>query len=227
MFIGKDNGTAILVFANSSKAELENKPMVHGVELFHALTRRTIRVVSQSGLPFYLYTEKEQEGNTFSERFTNALKAVFEKGYSRVISVGNDSPQLSIEDLTAAHQQLLLKQNVLGPSADGGIYLMGIHRADFSQNQLQSLPWNTSNLCAALVHLLSNAKKVIKLRTLFDIDTFEDLKRFTCRFRAIGKRLLSIVLNIISSKKVADFYPVSSYTLLLATYYFNKGSPIC
>ncbi|MEX0290446.1 MAG: DUF2064 domain-containing protein [Flavobacteriaceae bacterium] len=223
---GQDLDTAILVFANSSEAELQNKSIAQGAELFEALSRQTLKVVAQSGLPYYLYTEKEQEGATFSERFTHAIQEVFEKGYKRIITVGNDSPHLRTEDLSFAHQQLLSEHTVLGPSADGGVYLMGIHKADFDKTKFQSLPWQTSNLYTSLAHFLSRCKKVIRLRTLFDLDTFEDLRRFTARFKDIGTRLLPLFIVLLRPKRSDDHHPVSSYALFLSTHFFNKGSPL-
>ena len=55
--------TAILVFANSAQEELQHKPIVGGEKLFTELTKRTLSIVKNSGLPFCIINENNQNGN--------------------------------------------------------------------------------------------------------------------------------------------------------------------
>ena len=58
------------------------------------LNRHTIRQIEHSGLDYFHFTEKEQEGGDFGERFIHAIQSVFNKGYEYIITLGNDTPQL-------------------------------------------------------------------------------------------------------------------------------------
>ena len=73
--------TAILIFANSAKEEANANPL-QIVLFFETLTNETINKVKQTGLPYFHFTEKQQIGNSFGARFTNAIQSVFDKGFT-------------------------------------------------------------------------------------------------------------------------------------------------
>ncbi len=123
--------TAILVFARSSKEETVHKSIYNGAQLFDSLTDYTLEIASKTHLPYFHFSEEQQIGDTFGERFINAIQAVFEKGYEQVITIGNDTPQLKVSHIIEAEKQLSSNKSVLGPSADSGFYLMGLHKSQF------------------------------------------------------------------------------------------------
>lgn len=222
---GQDHTTAILVFAHSSTHELGYKPMVKGEQIFEALTQRTLKIVRKTGLPYFHFTETQQRGSSFKERFVNALNVVFEKGYENVITLGNDTPQLSTADLNYAHEQLKANKIVLGPSADGGIYLMGMHRSNFDPVEFLELPWQSAQLGKALLQIVSRQKNVVLLKTLFDLDNHKDLSLFISRFKTIGNQFLTAIPGLISSRKAGFQYLIPSLKPLYNSIFFNKGSP--
>jgi hypothetical protein len=73
--------TAILVFANNAEKELLSKS-IRSASVFDLLNTETLKTVRKTGLPFYHYSEKEQIGKTFAERFTNAIKSIYDRGYA-------------------------------------------------------------------------------------------------------------------------------------------------
>lgn len=222
----KNHGTAVLIFANSSLAELENKPMGKRSELFDALTRHTLSTVTKTGLPFFLITEKQQLGNSFGERFVHAMEGLFNRGYDSIITIGNDTPSLLPSQILAAHKHLVAGKSALGPSKDGGFYLMGLHRSNFRTQAFLDLPWCTNRLALQLMSLLRSVGcPVLCLRTLLDLDTLEDLKSYICTTTAT-KNLVDIILQIlfvqreetISRKTIISQYDSFSN--------YNKGSPL-
>lgn len=226
MGVQEHNTTAVLVFANSSEEELTHKPLLNGEVLFDQLTRRTIKVVQESKLPYFHFCEKEQSGISFSERFTNALKAVFEKGYVNVIAVGNDTPHLKTSHILEAFGKLKSGQMALGPSADGGFYLLGIRKNQFFEEKFKALPWQTNELAQAMMEIsLEQGVEVFNLPTLFDIDSARDLKKFIHRFQNIGKRLVSLMSSLFSSNEVfLERGHISSYHCSLQIH-GTRGSP--
>ncbi len=218
--------TAILVFANSATEELMHKPMLKGEVLFEALTLDTLNKVKKSGLPHYLISEKEQKGTSFGERFTNAILQVFEKGYQNVITIGNDSPQLRTSHLTDAHIALTQGKTVLGPSLDGGFYLMGIHKDDFSVELFKRLPWQRLTLFNRISELLAQSNcELFRLRILGDIDHFEDVKRFSGFRSSISVSVLLILTALIKiSHQISDLRTKLNSNVSLQKP-FNKGSP--
>jgi uncharacterized protein len=116
--------TAILIFANSAEKELTSKS-ISSSDFFNLLDSDTVKTVKKTNLPYFHFSEKEQIGSSFGERFTNAIEAVFNKGFEHVISLGNDIPHLRANHILKATQNLATSDYVLGPSTDGGFYLMG------------------------------------------------------------------------------------------------------
>src|SRR5205807_1266758 len=67
----------------------------------------------------------EQRGASFGERLRNALADARGLGYREVVAVPGDVPGLSAAHLRAAFAALGRHPVVLGPSPDGGVYLLG------------------------------------------------------------------------------------------------------
>ncbi|MBW1295444.1 TIGR04282 family arsenosugar biosynthesis glycosyltransferase [Aquimarina litoralis] len=219
--------TAILVFANSSKQEVLNKPIFGGDRLFSALNKATLKVVKSTGIPFFVYTEKDQIGNSFGERFVNALQATYDQGFENVITIGNDTPHLRKQHLIESVKQLENKNFVLGPSADGGFYLMGLHKSQFNRNTFLKLPWQSKNLAKSVSLLIKTSKiEVAQLETLFDIDTLEDLHVIAKLSNNISMLLRKIIQSILSIRvDISKHRGIIKNTYQQNSFY-NKGSPL-
>jgi hypothetical protein len=93
---------------------------------------------------------------------------------SAVIAVGADTPALTALHLKAALEGLRVSDAVIGPSVDGGFYLLGLRRC--RSGLFCSLQWSTAHTRQALKTKLKREKFVImELEPLFDIDTPDDL----------------------------------------------------
>ncbi|MEM9143320.1 MAG: DUF2064 domain-containing protein [Bacteroidota bacterium] len=194
----KERTTAILIFAQSPLEEVKCKQVSKGEALFDRLTRRTLGTVQKTGLPFYHFTEKLQQGRSFEARLSHAARMVFEKGYDNLIIIGNDSPRLGTSHLLDTLGALEMGKTVLGPSADGGFYLMGIHKSVFRSLDFKGLPWQTSQLFKTLWgHLNALTPNILRLETLFDLDNLKDVISFLSRFGTFSKTLLSYLTQII------------------------------
>ncbi|WP_109434165.1 DUF2064 domain-containing protein [Aquimarina sp. AU119] len=218
--------TAILIFANSIHEELRNKYITGGKILFSELTRKTITTVKQTGLPFFIYTEKEQRGVTFGERFVNAIQDVYNKGYDNVITIGNDTPHLNKYHLIESAKQLENNTFVLGPSLDGGFYLMGLHKSQFNVDLFLKLPWQSKKLSTCISRLIETTKiKMVTLEVLIDIDDINDIKSISRFFKKLSGKLKKIIQSLLLYKiDIADFI-VPGITTIYTYRFFNKGSP--
>lgn len=219
--------TAILVFANSAQTELANKAIPKGEGLFAGLTRESLQKAQKTGLPYFHFTEKEQQGTCFGERFTNAIQAVFAKGFDNVITIGNDTPQLKTAHLLQAHHALQEGKTVLGPALDGGFYLMGIHKSNFDLETFNRLPWQRFSLFHRISTLLSVKDSLLyQLPVLGDIDTFNDVKRLAAFRKSISKKVLQLLgLSVQVSREIISFaLPLICIIFLQQPY--NKGSPL-
>jgi glycosyltransferase A (GT-A) superfamily protein (DUF2064 family) len=147
IFSTMNSQTAILLFTQTAQEDCKNKHFQNGVELFSILNSQTLKTVKNSQLPFFIFTEKEQKGKTFGERFTNAITQVFKKGYTQIITIGNDCPQLKSEQLIQAAENFLMSKTTIGPTIDGGFYLLAFHKSLFDKNDFLNLPWQKKKHC--------------------------------------------------------------------------------
>ncbi len=108
------------------------------------------------------------------------MKSFFERrlaaGCRRVVLLGSDSPHVPLEYVQQAFDQLQRHDLVLGPSEDGGYWLVGA--AGGVPDIFEAIPWSTpqvwsSTLAAIRTAGLSHAV----LPTWYDIDELDDLDR--------------------------------------------------
>ena len=219
--------TAILIFANSAHQEAVNKPFRESKALFDLLNKETIQKVKRSGLPHFLFSEEEQIGETFGERYTNAIQFVYDQGFENVITVGNDTPQLQTSQLIETAKKLEDNPIILGPSKDGGYYMMGLNKSQFNLETFLNLPWQTSQLTKRISRLLAAEKiKIVFLKMLADIDSIADIQSVLIAFRNIGSVLKKILLVLFSSEKIIISYLPFSFQNSSKENLFNKGSPL-
>ncbi len=218
--------TAILVFALSSQEECRRKKTLNSPTLFNALSEYSLEMVSKTGLPYFHYTEKEQTGDTFGERFTNAIQAIFKKGFKRIITIGNDTPQLKTSHIVEAARLLEKNRLVIGPSADGGFYLMGLHKENFNKEIFENLPWQTSELRLSIKKALPfKSSDIIQLDRLFDIDTDRDLKLLSKFTNQITRFIRRIILKLIDPYSTIYSIELPFKEEFKYRIHQNKGSP--
>jgi hypothetical protein len=90
------------------------------------------------------------------------------------LALGADSPLLSQHHLQLALTALRTHDAVLGPCADGGFYLLGVHRCP--PGLLANIPWSSPETASATLHRLREYNfSTCELPPLFDVDTFADI----------------------------------------------------
>ncbi|WP_445383529.1 DUF2064 domain-containing protein [Robiginitalea sp. IMCC43444] len=218
--------TAILVFAQSAKKDSLDKGVLKGELLFDQLTQEAIQKAKRSGLPYFHIGEQQQVGAHFGIRLTNAMQGIYEKGYKKLIVIGNDSPDLKTATLIQAANMVDAGKPVLGPSNDGGVYLIGLDRSDFHFEAFIKLPWNLGSLRTAMTSWLNTlSAEPYNLTPLMELDSEWDFKVWLKLNTQSGRRLLKLFLLILTHFATA----VSAVILFLRKIYFrifrNKGSP--
>ena len=174
--------TAILVFIRSEWEELANKTFYRSVgykgnlKIAKYLNQQTLKVAHSAGLPVFVSRTEDQTGDSFGDRISNAIAKVYQDGFEKVIVVGNDTLALNSAHLQSAINLLENQPVVLGPSEDGGVYLIGLHKSVFNKEQFKNLPWQS----AELFKVLQTAFPVqglnhIYLQKACDVDSEQDL----------------------------------------------------
>jgi uncharacterized protein len=139
---------------------------------FQALARR------------YKATLVEQGGGTLGDRMSRTIKPFAQKG---AILIGTDTPSLPLPLLRQSRAALRRKPIVIGPSLDGGYYLIGI-RGEVP-DIFRGVPWGGSRVLEQTVKRLRSEKLKFALGPAwYDIDRWSDLlllcvhlERFTRR----------------------------------------------
>jgi rSAM/selenodomain-associated transferase 1 len=107
-------------------------------------------------------------------RMRHVFEILFDKGYSRVVLIGTDMPTLPLSYLQEAFSLLEDHPVVLGPSLDGGYYLIGL-QAMLSEI-FEDIDWGSNQVYSQTVERLELIKiKPTCLLPWYDVDTLEDL----------------------------------------------------
>lgn len=94
-------------------------------------------------------------------------------GFTQLIYIGSDAPDLEITDFATANRTLLSFDVALKPTMDGGVSIMASRKP---WPDLTHLPWSTAQFFENLTLLCQqNACSVSSLAKGFDIDELEDL----------------------------------------------------
>tara|TARA_B110000093_G_scaffold59048_1_gene63883 strand:+ start:77 stop:628 length:552 start_codon:yes stop_codon:yes gene_type:complete len=73
-----------------------------------------------------LFEKKLQKGVDLGERMQHAFETAFEQGYQKVLIIGSDLFDLKSIHITTAFDALENHDLTIGPSLDGGYYLLGM-----------------------------------------------------------------------------------------------------
>ncbi len=118
-----------------------------------------------------------QVSGDLGRRMFLAIKSAFDQGADRVVLVGTDIPGLNSDHLDHAFDSLKRYDLVLGPSTDGGYWLVGMATL---KNIFDGIVWSTADVLEKTL-MQARQKGMIPylLDTLTDLDTPDDLARET------------------------------------------------
>lgn len=123
------------------------------------------------------FEKKLQEGDNLGDRMMLAFFELFQQGYSKVVIIGSDCPELTSFVIDDAFDKLDSHDVVIGPSTDGGYYLLGL--THLLPDLFKDKEWSTDKVLAATIKDVVRLKRSsFFLTELSDIDTAEDLHRF-------------------------------------------------
>ena len=219
--------TAILIFSLSQEAENLRKPFLQKKDTVSKLNSVIKEKVSSLGVDYFHYTEEHQQGATFGERYVNTISAIFNKGYEHIITVGNDTLGLEKKHLRSAINAVENNKTPIGPSYDGGFYLLGLHKDLFNPESFLSLPWESSKLYKELSILLSKEEVVTSaLPYLYDLDEEIDIAKNIASLSYLKIQLLKLLQNLQVVLFTEYKYIFKSIEYVSLTHLFNKGPPL-
>jgi uncharacterized protein len=117
-----------------------------------------------------------QQGEGLAAGLLSAFRIFIGRGYRSVVAIDGDSPQLPPETIDQAFRLLTGADLVVGPTIDGGYYLVG-------SRSVQAELFDTQRMGTggALDSLMATAQvlglRVAMTETAYDVDEAEDLTR--------------------------------------------------
>ena len=147
-----------------------------GVTPAIAFTPETERALFEGLAPGF--TLVPQRGDDLGARLHGTLDELLRRGHAAALAIDSDTPSLPSEFLEQAVEVSRADDVdvVLGPTEDGGYYLVGVREA--RGELFQAIPWSTA---AVLTTTLARARaaglQAACLPSWFDVDTPADLDR--------------------------------------------------
>src|SRR5262245_21079343 len=119
-----------------------------------------------------------QRGDKFGERLYLAVEDLFKCGFDSVCLIDSDSPTVPAENFAQAVELLSASDDrvVLGPSDDGGYYLIGLKKPH--RHLFERIDWSTERV---LKQTMQRAKEIgLEVKPLpmgYDVDDAASLRR--------------------------------------------------
>lgn len=126
-----------------------------------------------------------QRGNEFGDRLRLTSEDLFACGFSSVCLIDSDSPTVPTGAFVRAAEELGAPGDrvVLGPSDDGGYYLLGVNRRH--RLLFENISWSTSGVAEQTRDRAKQlALPVVSLPTWFDVDDEWSLARLRREFQS-------------------------------------------
>lgn len=115
-----------------------------------------------------------QRGEDLGEKMYEAIAEISRRNYKKVVLIGSDIPTIDTTTIVRAFSTLDSYDVVLGPSQDGGYYLIGLKKA--YPRLFETIAWSTN---IVLDQTIMKARQlnldVVQLEIKSDIDTYDDV----------------------------------------------------
>lgn len=162
------------------------------LEIYHQLLDHTRRVasslqdtmlylyysdfISRDNWPEDLFTKRLQKGNDLGERMYHAFEEVL-KDHDHALLIGSDIIQLTPEILREGFSAMQNHDAVIGPSVDGGYYLLGLKNV--LTDYFKGIQWSGESVYRdTLSRLTSHDIAFYILPLLSDVDYLKDWEKF-------------------------------------------------
>ncbi len=125
--------------------------------------------------------KRTQHGTNLGDRMKHAFERAFAEGYHRVVIIGSDCAELTTNTIRRAFEELHEHNTVIGPSQDGGYYLLGMDQ--FVEEIFEDKAWSTNAVFSETVEEIEDlGLSCYRLPELNDVDTIDDWEEVKFRF---------------------------------------------
>lgn len=222
------SGTAVVVFARAPASDRAKTRLAREVggrragAIYQWLLNRSLALRTATGpsdLDWYVFVDSSsgrpwfrgnapgwdirvQSSGDLGARLADAFQRLFCVGYANVLIVGSDIPDLRPMHLSRTTSLLRTHPAVLGPTHDGGYYLIG-QRAP-GVPLFSDVGWGGTDVYRQTIRLARAAGVAVgRLPPLHDIDTWTDWQSFVIRSAYQGKAFRSPSFTLRLTKPVS------------------------
>lgn len=219
--------TTILIFSRKAKTESKVKKLHNSnqknEQLHQALYNHTIATVQATGLPYFIINEEQQFGNTFAQKYCNAIEYCFEKGVQQLITIGSDCATLTVHDLLQAANTITVNTITIAPNTRGGFYLLALHHKNYQRNHFLQFHWCKSTLVHCICNYYTGLKyvSIITLATKADIHSSNDIYNII----NVCNALSSLIVHILFQLTHYSAYRYSNHFNIAFAHYSRRGPP--
>ena len=129
---------------------------------------------------------RDQTGEDLGARLERAFDDLLKDGPARAVFLGADCPMLDADALRRALEALAEHDLVLGPSHDGGYYLIGLTRT--APSLFRDVAWGTGGVLEQTLDRARGLRLAVSLLPMLDdLDTPEDLVRWLASAAEAGE----------------------------------------
>ncbi len=127
--------------------------------------------------PDSIFSAEQQQGADLGRRMQHAFSVLFGQGYEKICIIGSDCMTLCEGDVEEAFAALDEHDVVIGPSADGGYYLLGMKK--MNEALFENKAWSTDDVLRSTIQDIRTAGcSYHLLRVQSDIDTEDDWRQY-------------------------------------------------
>ena len=127
---------------------------------------------------------RPQIGADLGERMAGALTELLAEGRDAAVLVGSDHPTLPGSRIREAFDALDEADLVIGPSQDGGYYLVGL--TEPLEGFFDGIPWSTERVLARTIERVrERGVRLALLAPWYDVDEPRDLRFLRAHLEAI------------------------------------------
>jgi uncharacterized protein len=164
--------------------QLNHLRAIDDADLYLAFAPEHARALMEALAP-PLFCLFPQTAGDLGVRMQSAFEKLFHAGHRRVILIGGDLPPVPMVFFERAYAYLDHSEAraVLGPSRDGGYYLVGLNRQ--LPEMFENMTWSHDGVLARTLEKLARLEIAHQILPVhFDIDTREDLRVLRCELES-------------------------------------------
>jgi rSAM/selenodomain-associated transferase 1 len=183
----------LIVFARAPVVGMAKTRLITGLDevaahqLYTAMFLDTLALARRAGMPVLLslageshvldlppsWEAVQQPDRSFGERLSWSFEQAFRRGAKHAVLIGADLPQLAAQTVVEAFAALATHDAVVGPTLDGGYYLLGLNQP--SPWLFNGVSWSTAEVYGETLALLTERQKcTATLAVERDVDTLDD-----------------------------------------------------